>query len=819
MKRTPLPAFSTRTALVLAFACIAAGVLFSPPAGGLGKQGELTLSYDKKVLSLRKGGAALWSRSIDPPGKVAAFSSASHELSGGVIAWHATLTLEGDRTFEVAVVTSLSGNDPEIVFARETTLRGDPSERFGPALRFFDLSGDGLPELVVGVVSERVRLCGVQALPVLERRAFDPTSKELRPVLARRDTPLVGGDIFPKDPPELDKDAPQLTPATLVSVSSVDEGAARSPARALADDDAATYWAPRFRSGAGGEAATFAIDARVYPLSFVGLRLPADAEDRLTSVILTTEEGAVRLRLDPGNGGSSTWRWFELSPAKKTRCFSLVFEKTSAPLASSAVPIADVKAVTLADAPGFETTLAADLGVPEKRDEAQRLLKAMGKRGVDAVQASFDALNSKGRLVAVEFLASTDPEGSLGILVEFATRHGGNTPPSVRDAVKAAGPAALEFLLPLLQSEDPDRFGRAVALVASTNSDEAFDALLALHAGDETRRKHLRAGLAAAITAKPARGERVAALLEGDDPKDAAWEIDLIRTLAAVPESADRAARIATEKIKNTDDFGVRYHLLRVLQKTGCDRGVELRLAAVGDTDPWVRETALASLSSCLNTANPEHRRILKTALEDPAVPVRQAALDAVQEIVGHPDLAGAVTGIAMSDPWPHLRAFALEKASELPPQRFAPILKDAADSAFPMLREKAIRIAAKLSDPASAQVIKARLEDPDETPNNLKLAAFAAADRCLTDAAEALFEVLVRGAQPLPPPELIFTAVAAAKALGTFGTEEAKKFLEKAKRRSNLVTDRAIKEALERKEPGCISPPPGSPSPASFPL
>jgi hypothetical protein len=68
---------------------------------------------------------------------------------------------------------------------------------------------------------------------------------------------------------------------------------------------------------------------------------------------------------------------------------------------------------------------------------------------------------------------------------------------------------------------------------------------------------------------------------------------------------------------------------------------------------------------------------------------------------------------------------------------------------------------------------------------------------------------VLRKGAEPLARSEDIEAAVEAARALGRIGGERAKELLEKARRRSNPATDKAIDAALKSLGQRCGNAPP----------
>jgi HEAT repeat protein len=149
-------------------------------------------------------------------------------------------------------------------------------------------------------------------------------------------------------------------------------------------------------------------------------------------------------------------------------------------------------------------------------------------------------------------------------------------------------------------------------------------------------------------------------------------------------------------------------------------------------------------------------------------------------------------------DPWPHVRATVATVASQLPPDNALPILGRAIGDKAAQVRLAALKSAIRIGDPRADQIIETRLRAPDEKSQIKAKAAWGAGKRCQRSALPLLFELLTQGAEPLADFDQISVGVTAARAMGDIGGEEAKALLEKASRRSNPATDRAIEAALK---------------------
>jgi HEAT repeat protein len=199
---------------------------------------------------------------------------------------------------------------------------------------------------------------------------------------------------------------------------------------------------------------------------------------------------------------------------------------------------------------------------------------------------------------------------------------------------------------------------------------------------------------------------------------------------------------------------------------------------------------------------------LVRAALADEAVEVRLAALGAVVVAGAVADAAPALLELIGNDPWPEVRARVVSLAGRLPDADAVALLRAGAVDESLGVRLAAMEVAAGVSADEVSAVLEERLADEEEHPELLAAAARASGRRCQLSAVPLLYEVLRRGAEPLAHAEQIEAAVSAARAMGRIGGQEAGELLEKARRRSNPATDKAIDAALEHLGERCGNAP-----------
>ena len=90
----------------------------------------------------------------------------------------------------LAVVVRRQGGSLVLVWRGDLRWRGDPGERVRDVFTLNDRTGDGQPDLVVGVQQSGRTLCG-ESETLLDTQAYDANSHQLRPVTFQRSESVV----------------------------------------------------------------------------------------------------------------------------------------------------------------------------------------------------------------------------------------------------------------------------------------------------------------------------------------------------------------------------------------------------------------------------------------------------------------------------------------------------------------------------------------------------------------------------------------------------------------------------------------------------
>jgi HEAT repeat protein len=773
------------------------------------------MAFDRGDLTATRNGREVWRhtpKGAEPGGEG---RLEAHGLAEGRTAIHAVVTGAGS-TWETVVLAGADGGSFRIAWEGATDLRGDPGERSAARVVFRDLTGDGLPEIVVGVVLEAVRICGAPEPALLFRRVFDPVAGRLRPVTADRPglRQAVAGEIAGRLEAAASAAEPLLAVLSPAGMSSTagDRGdpLLLSPPAALLDRDPATAWIPGNGSGEG-EFVTFHAAAETWGLTRLGLRLlaagrKAKPHGRPASMLLATGDRVLRLVLPPGAGlREGEIVWFDLPEPLCTACLTLVIETVE-----SARPpaLAELAAFTEIDAPGGLSRLAEGLDDGERGDAAARLLLRAGAAALDPVAEAWPGLSPSGRrraarLVAdlVPLLAGGDPSArnrAAALLVESALGADGPAALAAEAGLTRLGPAAVEPLAQALSTGDDDRFRRAAGLIAGLGHEESLTALAAATgSGGPDRRRLLRGLLSGAAASGPVRSAHLLVLLErARDDGERERLLDLARAATRVAAAEVRLADAVLPLYDAAEGFADRFRLLEVIAGLRDPRALPRLSAAARDPDHLIRAAAVRGLT--LHAADPTAPEIAREALADGAPEVRVSALEALLRLPGVDGSAAGIERLAREDPWPRVRAAAAALAPALPEDAAVAVVAGALRDPSPVVREAGLQLAARLPDLAALdEAVRDRLADEGETPELLTRAARTAGQRCRASAVHGLRGILRRGAEPLAPPERVEAARAAARALGAIGGTAARTTLEETRKRANPAVARAIDEAL----------------------
>lgn len=767
------------------------------------------------TVSLNSRGKTIWSKSIVPnPGADAEATLTKTLLADDYQAVLAELKTAKGEAFQAVLLLKKGRSDIKVIWTERVDLRGDPGERSADAVRFQDLTGDGLPEIVTGKISESHRLCGVKKLPLLFRKVFDLEKGKFRPVLAKRPMLNPAADITGL----ISNDAP-ITPlidqvsASAASRSAGDKGDLLFlvKPKAAADKDPSTVWTPGIGNGAG-EFATFNVASDVYGVTRIGIRpLPEATKkiryDRPKTLLLSTGENVYRLVFeeDPAQKPDEVV-WFTLPEPNNTSCFSLAVETTFDEASKLPVGLAEVSVLTRLDEPDGLLRLAEDLNEPKQRRQAAMLLIKTGAKAEAPVRKVWKTLNPPGRRLAAEVLSRACAESAADLLVKTAVGSDELARTAALEGLKAASQKAVAFLEKYLEAKDDKLFERAADVLFALGTKDALYAL-ASRLGDtkRNRRKLLMNLISKSSVDTPQKAQDLWDLVLDAESKNEPERLSaLLQIASSAPSLQDNVFDKAGPLYDSAADFACRYRLLKVLGKVSCGRSTERLIAAASDPDLQIRAAALRGIGGCADEELASST--LQKGLSDEEPAVRLAALDALYEgrRRGSSSPLERISDIARNDPWPKVRARAVRLSGLFPRDKVMALLKVAAEDASSDVRETALFAVFQYFGKEADALIEARLVAENETDKIKSAAAAAVGRRCQESALPALFALLKRGAEPMAAPSAVEVAVVAARAMGEIGTPEAVSMLKKAAKRSNLSTDRAIEAALKNPGAAC---------------
>ncbi|MCU0662477.1 MAG: hypothetical protein MUC50_09155 [Myxococcota bacterium] len=721
------------------------------------------------------------------------------ELSGGVIAIRDNDGVKIERR----------GSPAKVLWKGDGQLRGDPGERQGEVARFEDLNGDGLPELVIGTVYEPVRLCGTSQLPLLFRRAYDPAGDALRPIAARRILPFPPTSTLKARPGEAIKGPSLAMPEAVSSIAgSPHELWSLLGPFGIADGNPRTAWIIGSSDGRG-EFATFRLPQGPYGVVRIGVRaqLPPDRKspgryDRPKSLLLALADRTYRLEFDADSSVQPAQTvWFDLPAPVATECASLLVETTFEPGQGHPLALADIAVLTQADGDEALPGLARDLASKERRRAAAAILERRGPKAAAAVSQIFDSLDSPGRTAALRVLAATDPVSAMPRLVDAALGDDEAQKRAGLAGLAESPQAATQELGRRLADADASKALQAIEAISQLPAPMAATALLSRSgAGPRRFRSALRSALRRAAARSSQAALQLASALQPFPPADeGAVEkaLDVLRAAAVESSLRDLVVRKILELSKADSTFGTQYRLMEVAQSLGCDAPPAALRRAAAHVEAAVRARAVEAAAACEKAEL--SRELGLAAVQDRDVAVRLAGWSALSErSTGGGELGADLPTRLRGEPWPAVRVRIVRAASPGNPQAQLVLTAAVADTS-PLVRIAALETLVNHRAAFADALVAERLSDASEALPVRAAAAKAAGRRGQVSAAQALFDLLRQGAQPMASRPEIEAAVAAAMALGALCTDEARALLRRAARRSNAVTERAITAALAR--------------------
>lgn len=716
---------------------------------------------------------------------------------------HRVAILRGSAADEssVAAVIGISGGSPVLLWAGRTDLHGDPGERTADLLTLEDRTGDGRPDVVVGVRREGVSLCNTNDTLLLAR-GYDPSQGAMRPVVLnrfpegeQRTVTATRESPGPTGPPLLRAIQPMGASSR---AGHPENAAALGPPRALIDENTETYWAEG-RGGPGtGELVTLRWTTR-FPIRAIALRSPTgEGAERLgrPQELWIAGDSGPRLRVifaeDPARYPGERF-WIVPEEPLDWSCFALVLDRAYAPVgipeAAVHTAIAEIEVYTELDfGGGIDALVGMLVEGGAGGDEVARLLSGLGQPAVDALVGAWERLDEQGRRRAVRVFVTNARgrvEGSLDALTRAARDGAESVRQDALEALGTLGAPAGEHLAALVQESGPvgDEAIRPLLRHEPTTVVPALLAALGGEGGSE--RPAVRDGLARALgtadeTARRRFDEWAASDL-GVAPLASA-----LLGLTSYGATRSLAQPLLTEDLLGAANrFEDRWRLLRAARELPSDDGpTDAWLGAIArEADEWMlRAAAVEALG---RRGAPDRGDVARAALADDYPRVRVEAvgvLDALGESYGE------LARVARDDAWPMVREAAVNAIWNY--RDALPVVRRAVRDGSARVRAAALVALRRAGDEEAWPLVKARLEDADESPP-VTVAALRYVDRlCIRDAGATVLMVMERGIYPdAYAPHVDVAALAADVAMRLGGS----------------IAERAIRTASGRHVPASI--------------
>jgi hypothetical protein len=676
------------------------------------------------------------------PGPVTEAEVAGFEASAGPVV---VVRAAGEAGARWAVVYAWPRGHARSVWSGRLDLRGDAGERSADALELIDRTGDGRPDVVVGVVREGLGRCGAPAL--LAPRALT-SAGELRAVELRRGLPesvaaREAGSVSPGPSGEPLVRALRFSAAT--STAGESDPRFGAPPRALTDGDPGTVWAEGRPGGGDGELVVgrweSATPVRALRLrAGPGVRLP-----RALSLVLGSHEERVTVPA----GAADAWVLFE-APIEAA-CVALVIDEGDP---GGVTGFGEVSAYTEPDfGRGLEALVDELVAEGPRGDDVAGWLGRLGEPACAALDASWERLGQLGRLRALRVAAAVRSDVGTALLARGAADPAAEVRAAALERLAARGAFDVVASLASGSGEAAEEAAWTLALADAPQLTRPDALLDALDAG--ASRPGLRAA-AARIAARDETGLE-AFFAEASPRALAAMALGLAEERLGVRErDARRAllARVATRAAPSASEFEDRFRLARAaraLPGSALDGWLSEQVRSAGE---WMqRDAALEALGARVTV------EVLAHALADPYPRVRARAL-AIAGVRG--DRAAIEAGTR--DRWPTVRLAALLALGE------ADAARAALDDGVALVRVGAIELLTRLAERGAREAVEARLTDREEWPEVVRAGLSYVEALCLEASGPALAAVVRRGAREgawAPDVDAALAALAVALRLG----------------------------------------------------
>lgn len=772
-------------------------------------EGELTLIIDGQEIAE--------STSRGPGLGEAAAELRVVPLGSGRVGAIYSAPLEREGLAYEAILFARRNSAPTVVWSGITGLRGDRGSRWGDRIIVEDLTGDGVPNILIAAVADEVPLCGVDA-PELFPRALDPASGRLRPVQLNRlrnvEVEPIELEATTNNPGTL-SETPALEVASFAIASTVvgDRGAVEglSAPRALSDGNPATVWIEGRPGNGAGEFVSARLlpgPYRVHALSLVLAPATVEGEEprelgrpRTLTLLTDGADGLGRFLVtipsDP-NDRPGEPLWIRFPEPRNVSCLSVVLgEVFGGRNAPSATAIAEVDLFTDLDFEGGAEHVIAALA--EGAADVEVMLRALGDGAAPLLAEHWSELDDNARRRALRVLVMLEDPAGAPLLVDAALGDDERAREEARRGLNALGETAIGPLLRELGSDDDDRRHRTAELLGELGTPSAIEGLVAriadeggVEQGDlPSLRRALHVALEEAENAPRTTVLERAATLSG--PPQQALLTALVPLRAAERE---RHAQLIVASWESASDFDSRYRLLTAAGGSGAVEGLLSLITTVlaTDEDRYLRVRA-AEVLGMLGENGADVTAALAAAADDDWTGVRLAVASSLGTTEGSAAL-GALNEL-LQDRWPVIRveaARALLRSQES--QALTPLVTALSDHSA-MVQINAARLLGELGSPEALTPLITLARAEDEAVESRQAAARALGALCSAPAQAALLELIREALEARNDRPRVEVATAAAAALARFSNETVGRLLIDASNRGAPPLRVAAIEAL----------------------
>ncbi|MFW2386695.1 MAG: HEAT repeat domain-containing protein [Polyangiales bacterium] len=449
--------------------------------------------------------------------------------------------------------------------------------------------------------------------------------------------------------------------------------------------------------------------------------------------------------------------------------------------ASSALAAPD--SVAVADA------VAALEGDHDEATAAVYVLQAGGARAAKQIQGAWPRLSplAQKRAIGALFNLAREQDAAFDTLAEAARSQDQDVRDRAFAALRRSGVRGQEAFVALL--DDVEVGDRAAALLARVAPADAIRPLLdSIATGDGSERPGLRAALVTAVQRAEADADTNAVLRAwlGSSPSTPAVASVALGLAGLEPQRALMTSFVE-KAVPSAAEFSTTWRLLKSSAAAGPSKALDrfAKEQAAGAEEWMLREAAVDAMTAR------GLREGARPSLNDPYPRVRASAATALS---GDDETMLGRATLARRDTWPMVRAAAVRSLRT--EGEALPVVVASVDDSMSLVRAAAIETLSLATHDEGWDRIHRRLRARNEWPQVTEAAIHYVVAHCRSDAAEALFFVVMRAAPANAVTEDLNNAARAIEALRALGSPEALAAVEQL--RSTPGVPPTLKMALE---------------------